>query len=347
MDGATQETAAGRRSRRRPSMADVAAMAGVSSQTVSRVANNRSNVEEETRQRVLSAMRMLGYRPNTAARALVTGQFRTLGLISFGLGNFGNARTVDSITRVAQRAGYTVNMIAIESQTERAVHEAFDQLTMQAVDGIVLIEAQILDTPALRLPPGVPVVMADGDVSHRHPMVDTDQALGARLVTRHLLALGHETVWHVAGPEDSYAAQRRAESWHSTLKEAGATVPQVLFGDWSAASGYAAGRVLAQRPGVTAIFAANDQMALGVMRAFIQAGHRIPEDVSIAGFDDLDESAYLSPPLTTVRQDFDVVAERIVSLMIGTIEGGAAPSVTAFVAPELIVRESTAAPPSG
>ncbi|MBT2231947.1 LacI family DNA-binding transcriptional regulator [Nonomuraea sp. NEAU-A123] len=326
-------------------MADVASMAGVSSQTVSRVVNNRSNVEEETRQRVLSAMRVLGYRPNTAARALVTGQFRTLGLISFGLGSFGNARTVDAITRVAQRAGYTVNMIAIESQTEQAVHEAFDQLTMQAVDGIVLIEAQILDTPALRLPPGVPVVMADGDASHRHPMVDTDQAFGARLVTRHLLDLGHETVWHVAGPEDSYAARRRAEAWHATLKEAKAVVPQVLFGDWSAASGYEAGRVLAERPGVTAVFAANDQMALGVMRAMIKAGWRIPEDVSIAGFDDIDESAYLSPPLTTVRQDFDVVAERIVSLMIGQIETGTAPSATAFITPELIVRESTGAPP--
>ncbi|MEU7745005.1 LacI family DNA-binding transcriptional regulator [Nonomuraea sp. NPDC049158] len=326
-------------------MADVAAMAGVSSQTVSRVVNNRSNVEEETRQRVLSAMRVLGYRPNTAARALVTGQFRTLGLISFGLGSFGNARTVDAVTKAAQRAGYTVNMIAVESQTERAVHEAFDQLTVQAVDGIVVIEAQILDTPALRLPPDVPVVMADGDVSLRHPMVDTDQALGARLVTRHLLGLGHETVWHVAGPEDSYAARRRAESWHATLKEADAAVPQMLFGDWSAASGYEAGRVLARRPGVTAVFAANDQMALGVMRAMIQAGRRIPDDVSIVGFDDIEESAYLSPSLTTVRQDFDVLAERIVSLMIDQIETGTAPAATAFVAPQLIVRESTGAPP--
>ncbi|KAB8193316.1 LacI family DNA-binding transcriptional regulator [Nonomuraea phyllanthi] len=326
-------------------MADVAALAGVSSQTVSRVANNRSNVEEETRRRVLSAMRMLGYRPNTAARALVTGHFRALGLISFGLSSFGNARTVDAVTRAAQRAGYTVNMIAIESQTERAVHEAFDRLTMQAVDGIVLVEAQILDTPALRLPAGVPVVMADGDASHRHPMVDTDQARGARLVTRHLLDLGHETVWHVAGPEDSYAARRRTESWHATLKEAGASVPGVLFGDWSAASGYEAGRALARRPGVTAVFAANDQMALGVMRAMAEAGCRIPQDVSVAGFDDLDESAYLTPPLTTVRQNFDVVAERIVSLMIDQIESRGERSAAAYVVPELIVRQSTAAPP--
>ncbi len=327
-------------------MADVAAMAGVSSQTVSRVANNRSNVEEETRRRVLSAMRVLGYRPNTAARALVTGQFRTLGLISFGFSNFGNARTADAIARVAQRSGYTVNMVAIESQTERAVHQAFDQLTMQAVDGIVLVEAQILDTPALRLPPGVPVVMAQGDLNLRHPMVDTDQALGARLVTRHLLDLGHRTVWHVSGPEDSYSARGRAESWHATLKEAGATVPPVLFGDWSAASGYEAGLRLAERPEVTAVFAANDQMALGVMRAMTQAGRRIPDDVSLAGFDDIEESAYLSPPLTTVHQDFDVVAERIVSLMLTQIETGEIPSTIALVAPRLVVRESTGAPPS-
>lgn len=327
-------------------MADVAAMAGVSSQTVSRVANNRSNVEEETRRRVLSAMRVLGYRPNTAARALVTGQFRALGLISFGLSSFGNARTVDALTRAAQRAGYTVHMIAIEAQTEQAVHDAFDQLTTQAVDGIVLIEAQILDTPALRLPPGVPVVMADGDVSQRHPTVDTDQALGARLVTRHLLSLGHETVWHVSGPEDSYAARRRAESWHATLKDAGAAVPPLLFGDWSAASGYEAGCHLAARPGVSAVFAANDQMALGVMRALTQAGRRIPQDVSVAGFDDLDEAPYFSPPLTTVRQDFDVVAEQIVSMMVGQIETGRAPSATALIAPRLVVRESTGAPPA-
>lgn len=326
-------------------MADVAALAGVSSQTVSRVANNRSNVEEETRQRVLSAMRVLGYRPNTAARALVTGQFRTLGLISSTLGTFGNARTVEAVTRAAQRAGYTVNMVAVETRTERAVHEAFGRLTMQAVDGIVLIEAQILDTPALRLPPGVPVVVAGGDAGHHHAMVDTDQSLGARLVTRHLLDLGHETVWHVSGPEDSYAARHRAASWHATLKEAGAAVPPVLYGDWSAAGGHEAGRHLARRPGVTAIFAANDQMAIGVLRALAQAGRRVPEDVSVAGFDGLDEAAFLSPPLTTVRQDFDAVAERIVSLMIDQIATGPAPASAVLVPPRLVVRESTGTPP--
>lgn len=186
--------------------------------------------------------------------------------------------------------------------------------------------------------------MADGDVSHRHPMVDTDQALGARLITRHLLDLGHESVWHVAGPRTP-TPRGAGPSPGTPPQGGGAATPQLLFGDWSAASGYKAGRELARRPGVTAVFAANDQMALGVMRAMIEAGHRVPEDVSIAGFDDLDESAYLSPPLTTVRQDFDVVAEKIVSLMIGQIETGAAPSATAFVAPELVVRQSTGAPP--
>ena len=121
---------------------------------------------------------------------------------------------------------------------------------------------------------------------------------------------------------------------------------RTLFGDWSAASGYEAGCHLAARPGVSAVFAANDQMALGVMRALTQAGRRIPEDVSVAGFDDLDEAPYFSPPLTTVRQDFDVVAEQIVSMMVGQIETGRAPSATALIAPRLIVRESTGAPPA-
>lgn len=184
-------------------MADVAAMAGVSSQTVSRVANNRHNVDEGTRRRVLSAMEILGYRPNTAARALVTGRFGVLGVISFDVTACGNTRTLAGIADAAQEAGYSVNLIGVRAQTERAVREAFERLTVQSVDGIILIEAQILDTPALSLPSGMPLVVADGESGHHHPTVDVDQALGARSVVSHLLGLGHRTVWHVAGPRDS------------------------------------------------------------------------------------------------------------------------------------------------
>jgi DNA-binding LacI/PurR family transcriptional regulator len=325
-------------------MADVAAMAGVSSQTVSRVANHLPNVEDDTRQRVLSAMRLLGYRPNTAARALATGSFGVLGVISFSLTAYGNARTLGAISSAAQLHGYTVNVITAKAPTEQAVHEAFDRLALQAVDGIVIIEAQILDSPSLRLPDGVPVVIADGAANQRIPTVDIDQSYGAQAATQHLLDLGHRTVWHIAGPQDSYAAQRRAESWHATLKASGRPVPPVVFGDWSAQSGFAAGRQLAQRNDVTAVFAANDQMALGVILALHQAGRSVPGDVSVVGFDDMEEARFFLPPLTTIRQDFEEVGQRCVSLLLEHINSGHVPVGAAYsISPTLVTRESTRA----
>ena len=331
---------------RAPSQADVAALAGVSSQTVSRVANGSARVDEGTRERVQSAMRMLGYRPNTAARALATGQFRMIGVISFSLNAHGNARTLQAISHAAQADGYSVNVIGVTAQTEGAVREAFSALAGQAVDGIVLIEAQILDRPGLNLPNGVPVVVADGDPDQRFPSVDNNQAAGAAAATEHLLGLGHRTVWHLAGPEDSYSARRRAAAWHATLKAAGAPVPPMLYGDWSASSGFAAGRELAARDEVTAVFAANDHMALGLIRALNEAGRAVPGDVSVVGFDDVAESGYFLPPLTTVHQDFEEVGRRCVTLLLDQIGGNGAPSAVSTIPLRLVLRASTAPPPA-
>jgi DNA-binding LacI/PurR family transcriptional regulator len=330
---------------RPPSQADVAELAGVSSQTVSRVANNRTNVDAETRDRVLSAMRMLGYRPNTAARALATGQFRMIGVISFALSAHGNARTLQTISHAAQEHGYSVNIVAITTPTEGAIQAAFSSLTSQAVDGIVLIEAQILDRPGLDLPTGVPVVIADGDADRRYPSVDGNQAAGAAAATEHLLGLGHRTVWHLAGPANSYSARHRAAAWHATLKAAGAPVPPMLYGDWSATSGYAAGRELAPRDDVTAVFAANDHMALGLIRALTEAGRTVPGDVSVVGFDNVAEADYFLPPLTTVHQDFEELGRRCVTLLLDQIHGRAAPAVSTIPL-RLVLRASTA-PPRG
>jgi DNA-binding LacI/PurR family transcriptional regulator len=331
---------------RPPSQADVAALAGVSSQTVSRVANDKSNVDDETRQRVLAAMEMLGYRTNTAARALATGQFRMLGVISFDLSAHGNARTLQSIAAVAQDAGYSVNVAVVKAATEGAVRQAFSQLTSQAVDGIVLIEAQILDRPELRLPPGVPIVMADGNPGQRFPAVDNNQLVGARAATEHLLSLGHATVWHLAGPRDSYSARHRVTAWHTALKEAGAPVPPVSYGDWSAESGYAIGRELAARDDITAVFAGNDHMAIGLIRALTEAGRTVPDDVSVVGFDDIAEAAYLQPPLTTVHQDFEEMGRACVAVLLRQIEGGESiAGLIDSVEPRLVVRASTAPPP--
>ena len=171
-----------------------------------------------------------------------------------------------------------------------------------------------------------------------------DQFEGARLAVQHLLDLGHRTVWHISGESDSIEARDRMDGWGRTLEAAGAVIPLAIGGDWSARSGYRAGLMLADQPGVTAVFAGNDQMALGLLRAFAERGIRVPQDVSVVGFDDIPEAAYLSPPLTTVRQDFDEVGRRSIRLLLELLESeGHAPD-PAQVVPELVVRESSGPP---
>jgi DNA-binding LacI/PurR family transcriptional regulator len=326
-------------------MADVAEHAGVSTQTVSRVANGLTNVEPATRDRVLEAMRSLGYRPNRAARALRSGHFRNIGVIMFTLSSFGNMRTLDAIAISAARAGYSLTLVPVERPTQADVSVAFARLLEQAVDGVVIvIEAHIVDQADVELPPGLPVVVIDSAERDDYPVVDTDQAQGAALATQHLLDLGHDTVWHVAGPESSYSASRREASWRRTLESAGAAVPPVFRGNWSTASGYEVGLRIAEQPEITAVFAANDQMALGILRALHERGRRVPEDVSVVGFDDMAESDSFWPPLTTVHQDFDVVGRRSMELLLAEIEEGPATPDTSLVPTRLVVRSSTAAP---
>jgi len=339
----TEVTAARRRG---PSMADVAREAHVSGQTVSRVSNGRDNVDAETRERVLAAMHKLGYRPNSAARALRTGRFHSIGVIMFTLSSFGNMRTLDAIAIAAADAGYSITLIPVPHPTLGEVSVAFDRLSEEAVDGVIIIvEAHLLDESDVVLPAGLPVVVVDSTAADRYPMVDTDQAHGARLATEHLLSLGHRTVWHVAGPERSYSATHRREAWETTLRAHGADVPPVLVGDWSSESGHEVGLELARNPDVTAIFTANDQMALGVLRALHEAGRAVPGEVSVVGFDDMEESRSFWPPLTTVRQFFGEVGRLSVEELLQEVESGERGGST-LVATELIVRESTARPPA-
>jgi DNA-binding LacI/PurR family transcriptional regulator len=333
------------RARRRVSMADVAQLAGVSGQTVSRVANGRANVDQVTRARVLDAMRQLGYRPNSAARALRDGRFRTLGVIMLELTSLGNTRTLDAIASAAAGAGFTITLMPVSHPTQREVTGAFSRLGEQAVDGIViLIEATHFDRSDIELPDGVPVVVVNSSARH-HPVVDTDQAQGARLATEHLLDLGHRTVWHIAGPRSSYAAECRERSWRDTLRRHGCTAPGVLVGDWSADSGYRlAADLLARDPHLTAVFAANDQMALGLLQALHEAGRRVPREVSVVGFDDMPEAAHFWPPLTTVRQSFAEVGQRAVTALVEEIRGGERIREPIYIGTELVVRASTGPP---
>jgi DNA-binding LacI/PurR family transcriptional regulator len=333
----------------RPSMADVARLAGVSAQTVSRVSNGRANVDERTRARVVRAMTTLGYRPNGAARALKSGRFHTIGVIMTTLQTFGNTRTLDAIAREAARSDYSVMLMPIADPTLRRVSGAYQRLSAQAVDGaVIVLEARLLDQAEFALPPGVPVVVIDSGAGPGYTVVDTDQALGARQATGHLLSLGHRQVWHVAGPETSFSAVHRARSWRRTLEDAGITPPPMQPGDWTSESGYRAGQALAHRDDVTAVFAANDQMALGVMRAMHEARRSIPGDVSVVGFDDMEEARSFWPPLTTIRQDFMTVGRLSIRKLLDKVAGGSAAASGAdgvtTVPTELVIRDSTGRP---
>ena len=328
-------------------MADVARLAGVSSQTVSRVSTGHPGVVESTRRQVLDAMSELGYRPNSAARALKRGEFRTIGVIVFTLSTTGNSRTVEAIATQAAKEGYAITLIPVAAPTQDGVLGAFTRLGELAVDGVIVImEVHLLDTTNLTLPPGVQVVVVDSDAGDRYPVVDTDQADGARQAVRHLLELGHETVWHVTGPAESFASERRALAWRTVLEEAGRPVPPIERGDWSAASGYRAGLRLAARPECTAIFAANDQMALGVLRALHERGRRVPAEVSVVGFDDLPDAASYLPPLTTVHQDFAEVGRRCVQGLLEQLQDVRAEPGTVLVPTTLIPRASSGPPPA-
>ncbi|MEU4098402.1 LacI family DNA-binding transcriptional regulator [Streptomyces sp. NPDC026673] len=329
-------------------MADVAKLAGVSAQTVSRVSNGFPGVLEETRQQVLAAMKELGYRPNSAARALKRGEFRTIGVILFNLSSTGNMRTLEAVASSAAREGYATTLLPVTVPTQDGVRGAFSRLGELAVDGVVMImEVHLLDAMTVALPPTAPVVVVDSDAGGQYCVVDTDQASGARTAVEHLLDLGHATVRHIAGPKESFAAERRVNAWREALEAAGREVPELLRGDWSAESGYEAGLRIAADPGCTAVFVANDQMALGLLRALREQGRRVPEDVSVVGFDDIPEAASFMPPLTTIHQDFAEVGRRCVDGVLRQIRNDEAERGTTLVPTSLVVRRSTAPPPVG
>jgi DNA-binding LacI/PurR family transcriptional regulator len=331
------------RSRRTPVMADVAKLAGVSHQTVSSVINDSPQVREPTRQRVLAAMRELDYRPNSAARALVTGRSRTLGIVSFDTTLYGPASTLLGIERAAHEAGYFITIVSVAALDRESVGDALERLRRQGVDGILVIAPRTGAAEALGdLAADVPLVAVEAGPGDPVPLVAVDHVLGASIATRHLLDLGHPTVWHIAGPPDWLEAQQRIEGWRSTLLAAGADAPAPLVGDWSPRSGYELGRRLAQDSSITAAFVANDQMALGLLRALHEAGREIPAEMSIVGFDDIPEAPYFMPPLTTVRQDFGEMGRRSLRLLLEVMAGGPRQSPGETVTPELIVRSSTA-----
>jgi DNA-binding LacI/PurR family transcriptional regulator len=326
----------------RASIGDVARLAGVSPITVSRVANGSDSVRPATRDRVLAAMNEVGYAPNRAARALRYGSFEAIGLVAHRLARTGESRTVEGVVDAARAQGYTVSLMDVVAPTSAEVAAAATRLSHQAIDGLIIIRAE-MSTPAdLALPTGLPVVVSDSRLIGRHPEVSADQTGGTRAAVEHLLQLGHPTVHHVAGPADSRPAAVREDAWRETLQAAGRPVPTVLRGDWTLASGYALGGALAADPQVTAVLCANDEMAAGLLLALHEHGVQVPQQISVVGFDDIPVAEYLWPPLTTVRQDFGRIGAELVRMLLDQVRGEAGTGARRTVVPApLVVRAST------
>lgn len=326
-------------------MADVAQLAGVSHQTVSRVVNEHPSVKEETRARVLTAMAELGYRPNLTARALARRQSDTIGVIAFDTTLHGPASTLFSLEQAARTAGYEVHVVTVPDPQPQAFADAVERLVAQSVCGVVVLAPQRAAVQVMAgLPAELPAVAVEGGAAPGVPSVVVDQLEGARQATRHLVELGHRQIAHVRGRPDWIEAEARIDGWQQALAAAGLPVRDPLPGDWSARSGYEAGRALCRdHAEVTGVFVANDHMALGLLRALAEAGVDVPGRVSVVGFDDVAEAEYLHPPLTTVHQDFAEVGRRCVDVLVERISAaerwsGGPPVV---VPTRLVVRSST------
>jgi DNA-binding LacI/PurR family transcriptional regulator len=326
-------------------MFDVARAAGVSHQTVSRVLNDSAAVKESTRRRVNAAIDELGYRRNLAARALATHRSKTLGVICFDSTLYGPASMLYAIEHASRSAGYFASVASESTIDSTTLPRALNRLAEQSVEGVVVIAPLSETRRALsQLRRDIPVVAVDATGGLGLPVVSVDQLDGARQVTRHMLERGVSTVWHVTGAEGWTETDARLAGWREELTDTGCAIPEPLQGNWSPASGYQAGIALARRTDVDAVFVANDQMALGLLRAFAEAGRVVPDDVLVAGFDDVPEAEFYSPPLTTVRQDFTTVGRRSVEMLIARVEDAGETPIDdqpVLVPAQLIVRQST------
>jgi len=328
---------------RAPNIRDVAAAAGVSYQTVSRVLNDSPSIRSTTKQRVLDVIRDLGYRPNQAARALVTSRSRTIGVLSAQTGGYYGPNTaINAIEQAARDAGYRLSITNINTGDYASIKSGLDHLLSQSVEALVVIAPQARVFDAINdLSIDVPFVTLEATGRNPGHSLSVDQVLGARLATRHLIELGHTEIMHISGPQDWIEAEARMQGFLLEITEAELRTRAPILGDWTASFGYYAGLELLRFRDFTAVFTSNDQMALGFMHACREVGLDVPGDISVVGFDDIPEAAHFHPPLTTVRQNFAEVGHRAISLILAELQGTTHEEPDA-VPPELVVRSSTA-----
>lgn len=316
----------------------------MSYQTVSRVLNDSPSLRPETRQRVLDVIAEIGYRPNQAARSLVTSRSQTLGvLIATRAATYGVQTILFEIEDAASEAGYGITIATCQSD-DLAVRVALDRLVALGVGAVVVLapQARVFDMLAAT-PLRIPCVLLDSTRRNKGRSISVDQFEGARMATRHLIDLGHRRILHIAGPRDWIEAEARMQGYLREASDAELTIQSPILGDWTAEFGYRSGREIVNRRTFTAVFTSNDLMALGLLHAFREAGVRVPGDVSIIGFDDVPEAAHFWPPLTTIRQDFSEIGRRTIGLLLSEL-GADGERHTEPIRPQLVLRSSTGPP---
>lgn len=333
-------------------IAQVAQAAGVSTQTVSRVVNNRQEITPETRQHVQEVIERLGYHPNAIARSLSQRRSRTLGVAASGIEYYGPSRTLVGIDQAADRLGFSIVLSLIHQPEDENIQKAFHNLISRQVEGIIWQVPEIghnlewLKKEVRRHP--TPVIFTDTNSDEHLDTIIVDNFAGGRLAAGHLLEQGYRRIGLITGPENWRSANERQRGWEAALVSAGLPpeARQVAHGDWSAGSGEKAFyQLLGSFPEMEAVFVSNDQMALGVYQAACQVNKRIPEDLAVVGFDDIPEAAYFCPQLTTLRQDLYELGGLAVQALANTLsadrDSAAAPPHSQVLQPELVVRQSS------
>jgi LacI family transcriptional regulator len=339
----------------RVTIIDVAKEANVSAGTVSNALTGKRPVADTTRQRILAVIEELGYQPNLLARGLVNRTSKTLGVVAAGLEYYGPSRTLVGIEEEANVLGYSLLLDLLHRPDAADVKSVLNDLAARRVDGIIWAvheignnRAWLQDEVLLRLPP---IVFLTMEARRGVPVINTDNRAGAYMATRHLVEAGRKVIGLITGPLEWWEARERQLGWESCLLEAGLPADRALAarGDWSPPSGEEAlTRLLTERPDIDAVFASNDQMALGALRAAERMGRRVPDDLAMVGFDNIPESAFFWPPLTTVRQRLRELGRAAVRELETFIRLHAAgdsyegPEPRRLM-PELIVRESSGA----
>ncbi|HEY1105313.1 MAG TPA: LacI family DNA-binding transcriptional regulator [Agromyces sp.] len=330
----------------RPSIYDVAKQAGVSHMTVSRVLNGHPNIREATRQRVLDVIRELDFKPNSAARALATQRTQRIGVIVDSAVEFGPTSTLRGLELAARSAGYSVTSVAMQDDANLTPEAAVGHLVAEGIDALCIVAPRSSSVSALRrISIDVPVLVVKAAKDPSFLTVSVDQQLGTTLAVDHLVALGHRDILHISGPLDWLEARGRERAFHARIEQWGLKERPVVVGDWTADFGYDYAVGLKGVPEYTAVFVANDEMAVGVIHGFHDRGIRVPDDVSIVGFDDLPLARHVLPPLTTVRQDFHALGAKAMEVLRAALEGREIPQ-RSKIPSELVVRASTAPPRS-